>query len=303
MKLPNAKSLLLKMAKMKQNNGMLGGISSFCLFFPQNIFSLTFYPSNRLSPSALYQPVAFFLAIFPSKKILPHAKKHLRPSAKSLESSSVITTFCSKIFPSRVFCALAVEALSPDAIGLPAANSPAAARVATTALTAATYTYDTKGNFSQVLGDTVPAALAAGVTVSALTPSTFTYARVPNNTLISTVTGPVRTVAKCCQQDMAIEPGFRDCIRDAFRKCFGIRALFFALDAPQGAPRQSPMCDCSKPLRNPPEANRGIRVERYLRSLVGLRANYSIYGQNFRDFSDIIYDYLGGEKDFGGKCK
>jgi hypothetical protein len=47
----------------------------------------------------------------------------------------------------------------------------------------------------------------------------------------------------------------------AFRKGFGIRALFFALDAPQGAPRQSSMCGCSKPLRNPPEANRGFRVE------------------------------------------
>jgi hypothetical protein len=58
-----------------------------------------------------------------------------------------------------------------------------------------------------------------------------------------------------------VKPENRDCIRDAFRKSFGIRALFFALDAPQGAPRQSPMCDCSKPLRNPPEANRGIRVE------------------------------------------
>jgi hypothetical protein len=57
------------------------------------------------------------------------------------------------------------------------------------------------------------------------------------------------------------EPANRDCIRDAFRKGFGIRALFFALDAPQGAPRQSPMCACSKPLRNPPEANRGFRVE------------------------------------------
>jgi hypothetical protein len=53
----------------------------------------------------------------------------------------------------------------------------------------------------------------------------------------------------------------RDCIRDAFRKFFGIRALFFALDETQGAPRQSPMCDCSKPLRNPPKANRGFRVK------------------------------------------
>jgi hypothetical protein len=59
----------------------------------------------------------------------------------------------------------------------------------------------------------------------------------------------------------ALKPEFRECIRDAFRKSFGIRALSFALDAPQGAPRQSPMCACSKPLRNPPEANRGFRVE------------------------------------------
>jgi hypothetical protein len=58
------------------------------------------------------------------------------------------------------------------------------------------------------------------------------------------------------------EPENRDCIREVFRKLFGIRALSFALDAPQGAPRQSPMCDCSKPLRNPPECNRGIRVEK-----------------------------------------
>jgi hypothetical protein len=60
-----------------------------------------------------------------------------------------------------------------------------------------------------------------------------------------------------------LKSGFRDCIRDAFRKLFGIRALSFALDAPQDAPRQSPMCACSKPLRNPPEANRGIRVKNY----------------------------------------
>jgi hypothetical protein len=45
-----------------------------------------------------------------------------------------------------------------------------------------------------------------------------------------------------------------------FRKSFDLCALLFALDKPQGSPRQSPMCDCSKPLRNPPNANRGIRV-------------------------------------------
>jgi hypothetical protein len=68
-----------------------------------------------------------------------------------------------------------------------------------------------------------------------------------------------------------LEPGFRECIRDAFRKCFGICALSFALDAPQGAPRQSPMCICSKPLRNPPEANRGIRVEKLVLELCAWR--------------------------------
>jgi hypothetical protein len=57
------------------------------------------------------------------------------------------------------------------------------------------------------------------------------------------------------------KPENRDCIRDLFRKSFGTRALSFALDAPQGAPRQSPMCACSKPLRNPPKANRGFRVK------------------------------------------
>jgi lysophospholipase L1-like esterase len=58
-----------------------------------------------------------------------------------------------------------------------------------------------------------------------------------------------------------IKPENRDCIWDAFRKSFGSCALSFALDAPQGAPRQSPMRSCSKPLRNPPKANRGIRVK------------------------------------------
>jgi hypothetical protein len=61
---------------------------------------------------------------------------------------------------------------------------------------------------------------------------------------------------------ITIEPENLDCIRDAFRKSFGICALFFALDEPQGSPRQSPMRICSKPLRNPPKANRGFRVEK-----------------------------------------
>jgi protein disulfide-isomerase len=79
----------------------------------------------------------------------------------------------------------------------------------------------------------------------------------------------------------SFKPGLRDCIRDAFRKGFGIRALFFALDAPQGAPRQSPMCGGSKPLRNPSEANRGFRVNRlfhFLPPLFFLGATAALWG-------------------------
>jgi hypothetical protein len=60
-----------------------------------------------------------------------------------------------------------------------------------------------------------------------------------------------------------MKPGFRDCIWAPFASGFGIRALFFALDAPQGAPRQEPQCAAAESrLRNPPKANRGIRVKR-----------------------------------------
>jgi RHS repeat-associated protein len=63
--------------------------------------------------------------------------------------------------------------------------------------TAATYAYDTDGNFHQVQGDTIPSQFEssfANANTANLTSYTFTYNRVANSDLISTVTGPVHTV-------------------------------------------------------------------------------------------------------------
>ncbi|MDR1497142.1 MAG: hypothetical protein LBS59_01825, partial [Puniceicoccales bacterium] len=65
----------------------------------------------------------------------------------------------------------------------------------TTAVTAATYAYDTTGNFSHVQGDTVPAQFStSNYTTTALTPATFTYNRENNSDLLANVVGPVHTV-------------------------------------------------------------------------------------------------------------
>ena len=62
------------------------------------------------------------------------------------------------------------------------------------AVTAATYNYDTTGNFSQIQGDTIPASLASGISTTALVPSAFTYSRITNSSLLASVTGPAHTV-------------------------------------------------------------------------------------------------------------
>jgi predicted nucleotidyltransferase component of viral defense system len=90
---------------------------------------------------------------------------------------------------------------------------------------------------------------------------------------------------ECLIKCYSLQPENRDCIWDAFRKIFGIRALFFALDEPQGSPRQSPMCGCSKLLRNPPRANRGFRVQ----EIMVEKMRPLLSRQQPRDFYDIWY--------------
>ncbi|WP_176014020.1 RHS repeat domain-containing protein [Victivallis sp. Marseille-Q1083] len=44
------------------------------------------------------------------------------------------------------------------------------------------------------------------------------------------------------------------------------------------------------------DCNEDFAILEYMKLLVGLRAEYSIFGQNCRDFSDILFDYLISEK-------
>ena len=59
-------------------------------------------------------------------------------------------------------------------------------------LTAATYGYDTRGRFSQVTGNAVPAGIPP--IAHSLSPLAFNYTRVTNSDLIASVTGPAHTV-------------------------------------------------------------------------------------------------------------